>query len=150
MFRKTVKGSEKAKTVCSRLRSVLVEQNSDNKRLLPVLATLVRDGAQLEAALKMIKAVKGKFIEQLYKTQSVSSVGWRSRDLSSSEAALAADSAMITRSRPLSFALTHLARSMLLPQALALTTRPQLARFGLSSQLRGTSPCSTVTVTSAS
>ena len=63
MFRKTVKGSEKVKTVCSRLRSVLLEQNSDNKRLLPVLATLVRDGAQLEAALKMIKAVKGKFIE---------------------------------------------------------------------------------------
>ena len=51
-------------TVCERVRSVLEEQDKekDNNRLLPVLATLVRDGGQLEAALKKIKAVKGKFI----------------------------------------------------------------------------------------
>ena len=51
-------------TVCERVRSVLEEQDkeNDNNRLLPILATLVRDGGQLEAALKKIKAVKGKFI----------------------------------------------------------------------------------------
>ena len=51
-------------TVCDRVRSVLVDQDkeNDNSRLLPILATLVRDGGQLEAALKKIKAVKGKFI----------------------------------------------------------------------------------------
>ena len=38
------------------------EKENDNNRLLPILATLVRDGGQLEAALKKIKAVKGKFI----------------------------------------------------------------------------------------
>ena len=52
------------KTVCDRVRSVLQEQDDsgDNKRLLPILATLVRDGGQLEAALKKIKIVKGNFI----------------------------------------------------------------------------------------
>ena len=52
------------KTVCDRVRSVLQEQDDsgDNKRLLPILATLVRDGGQLEAALKKIKTVKGNFI----------------------------------------------------------------------------------------
>ena len=52
------------KTVCDRVRSVLQEQDDsgDNKRLLPILATLVRDGAQLEEALKKIKTVKGNFI----------------------------------------------------------------------------------------
>ena len=51
-------------TVCDRVRSVLVAQDkeNDNNRLLPILATLVRDGGQLEVALKKIKAVKGKFI----------------------------------------------------------------------------------------
>ena len=77
------------------------------------------------------------------------SVGRRSSNLSSGEAALAADPANIT-SDPLHSVVPHLARSMLLLHALALTTRAQLARLGLSSQLRGTSPCSTVTVTSAS
>ena len=54
-------------TVCDRVRSVLVAQDkeNDNNRLLPILATLVRDGGQLEAALKKIKAVKGKFICKL-------------------------------------------------------------------------------------
>ena len=52
------------KTVCDRVRSVLQEQDDsgDNKRLLPILATLVRDGGQLEAALKKIKIVKGNYI----------------------------------------------------------------------------------------
>ena len=52
------------KTVCDRVRSVLQEQDDsgDNKRLLPILATLVRDGGQLEAALNKIKIVKGNFI----------------------------------------------------------------------------------------
>ena len=52
------------KTVCDRVRSVLQDQDDsgDNKRLLPILATLVRDGGQLEAALKKIKIVKGNFI----------------------------------------------------------------------------------------
>ena len=51
-------------TVCDRVRTVLLDQDkkNDNSRLLPILATLVRDGGQLEAALKKIKAVKGKFI----------------------------------------------------------------------------------------
>ena len=57
-------GTNKVSTVCERVRSVLEDQDkeNDNNRLLPVLATLVRDGGQLEAALKKIKAVKGKFI----------------------------------------------------------------------------------------
>ena len=51
-------------TVCDRVRTVLLDQDkkNDNNRLLPILATLVRDGGQLEAALKKIKAVKGEFI----------------------------------------------------------------------------------------
>ena len=51
-------------TVCDRVRTVLLDQDkkNDNSRLLPILATLVRDGGQLEAALKKIKAVKGEFI----------------------------------------------------------------------------------------
>ena len=51
-------------TVCDRVRTVLLAQDkqNDNNRLLPILATLVRDGGQLEAALKKIKAVKGEFI----------------------------------------------------------------------------------------
>ena len=61
---KSDKKSDKVKTVCDRVRSVLQEQDDsgDNKRLLPILATLVRDGGQLEAALKKIKIVKGNFI----------------------------------------------------------------------------------------
>ena len=79
------------------------------------------------------------------------SVGRRSSNLSSGEAALAADPAVQTSHLiPSTQSCSHLARSMLLLHALALTTRAQLARLGLSSQLRGTSPCSTVTVTSAS
>ena len=50
-------------TVCDRVRTVLLDQDkkNDNSRLLPILATLVRDGGQLEVALKKIKTVKGKF-----------------------------------------------------------------------------------------
>ena len=57
------------RTVCDRVRSVLEEDSGhieDNRRLLPVLATLVRDGGRLEAALKKIKLVKGKFISFKY------------------------------------------------------------------------------------
>ena len=56
------------KTVCDRVRSVLQEQDDsgDNKRLLPILATLVRDGGQLEAALNKIKIVV-KIICRVYK-----------------------------------------------------------------------------------
>ena len=68
LFRKPVAGggggNTKVSTVCDRVRSVLLDQDkeNDNSRLLPILATLVRDGGQLEVALKKIKAVKGKFI----------------------------------------------------------------------------------------
>ena len=68
LFRKPVAGggggNTKVSTVCDRVRSVLLDQDkeNDNRRLLPILATLVRDGGQLEVALKKIKAVKGKFI----------------------------------------------------------------------------------------
>ena len=65
LFRKPAGGGgNKVSTVCDRVRSVLLDEDkeNDNKRLLPILATLVRDGGQLEAALLKIKAVKGKFI----------------------------------------------------------------------------------------
>ena len=59
-------------TVCDRVRSVLLDQDKyDNSRLLPILATLVRDGGQLEVALKKIKAVKGKFICKIETEQEV-------------------------------------------------------------------------------
>ena len=66
------------KTVCDRVRSVLQEQDDsgDNKRLLPILATLVRDGAQLEAALKKIKIVKGNFIWLLRQDRQEQGSGW--------------------------------------------------------------------------
>ena len=67
IFRKPAsgaRGGNKVSTVCDRVRSVLLaqEKENDNNRLLPILATLVRDGGQLEVALKKIKTVKGKFI----------------------------------------------------------------------------------------
>lgn len=66
------------KTVCDRVRSVLQEQDDsgDNKRLLPILATLVRDGGQLEAALKKIKIVKGNFIWLLRQDRQEQGLGW--------------------------------------------------------------------------
>ena len=66
------------KTVCDRVRSVLQEQDDsgDNKRLLPILATLVRDGGQLEAALKKIKTVKGNFIWLLRQDRQEQGSGW--------------------------------------------------------------------------
>ena len=66
------------KTVCDRVRSVLQEQDDsgDNKRLLPILATLVRDGGQLEAALKKIKIVKGNFIWLLRQDRQDQGSGW--------------------------------------------------------------------------
>ena len=66
------------KTVCDRVRSVLQEQDDsgDNKRLLPILATLVRDGGQLEAALKKIKTVKGNFIWLLRQDRQDQGSGW--------------------------------------------------------------------------
>ena len=66
------------KTVCDRVRSVLQEQDDsgDNKRLLPILATLVRDGAQLEEALKKIKTVKGNFIWLLRQDRQEQGSGW--------------------------------------------------------------------------
>ena len=66
------------KTVCDRVRSVLQEQDDsgDNKRLLPILATLVRDGGQLEAALKKIKIVKGNFIWLLRQDRQEQGSGW--------------------------------------------------------------------------
>ena len=66
------------KTVCDRVRSVLQEQDDsgDNKRLLRILATLVRDGGQLEAALKKIKIVKGNFIWLLRQDRQEQGSGW--------------------------------------------------------------------------
>ena len=66
------------KTVCDRVRSVLQDQDDsgDNKRLLPILATLVRDGGQLEAALKKIKIVKGNFIWLLRQDRQEQGSGW--------------------------------------------------------------------------